>query len=55
MLNYVGQASFLLTSSDEHAFREAFFQSTPAPLLIPMIILATIATGASVGDIVSRR
>jgi KUP system potassium uptake protein len=41
-LNYLGQGAVLLT--DHGAFDNPFFALTPGPWLIPMVILATVAT-----------
>ncbi|GAC1545837.1 MAG: potassium transporter Kup [Vulcanimicrobiaceae bacterium] len=42
ILNYLGQGAVLL--NDRSAFDAPFFALTPGPLLIPMVVLATLAT-----------
>ena len=41
-LNYLGQGAILLV--DSKAFDNPFFALTPGPVLIPMVVLATLAT-----------
>jgi KUP system potassium uptake protein len=42
LLSYLGQGAILLV--DRHAFDSPFFALAPGPFLIPMVILATLAT-----------
>jgi KUP system potassium uptake protein len=42
ILSYLGQGAILLT--DKAAFDNPFFALTPGPFLIPMVVLATLAT-----------
>jgi len=42
VLNYLGQGAIVLV--DRSAFDNPFFALTPGPLLIPMVVLATLAT-----------
>jgi len=42
ILSYLGQGAMLLT--DKRAFDQPFFSLTPGPWLIPMVIIATLAT-----------
>jgi KUP system potassium uptake protein len=42
ILSYLGQGAILL--ADRTAFDNPFFSLTPGPLLIPMVVLATLAT-----------
>jgi KUP system potassium uptake protein len=42
ILSYLGQGAILLT--DKNAFDAPFFALTPGPFLIPMVMLATLAT-----------
>ena len=42
ILSYLGQGAILLT--DKAAFDNPFFSLTPGPFLIPMVVLATLAT-----------
>ncbi len=42
ILNYLGQGAILL--AERGAFDSPFFALTPGPLLIPMVVLATLAT-----------
>lgn len=42
VLNYFGQGAVLLR--DAHAVQQPFFHLAPAPLLLPVVVLATLAT-----------
>jgi KUP system potassium uptake protein len=44
LINYMGQGALLLTSSDPAVRANPFFNMVPSSMLLPLVILATLAT-----------